>query len=309
MRDLNTIPLPELFVELTRAGDVRELIAMARREDLGEPARDVTSDSIIPASATGVGAFTARRPGVVAGLVALHYVVEAFGPRCELELEALDGDHVGPGAVAARLRGPLREMLAIERTALNLLCRLSGIATLTAECVRLAEAASPSHAPRICDTRKTTPGLRALEKYAVRCGGGWLHRLGLHDAMLIKDNHLAALGDGDVFAKLAEPIRAARESIALRFVELEVDSLDQLERALRLAPGLIDIILLDNMTPEQMRDAVAFRDRAGSKIQLEASGGVSLKTIGAIAASGVDRISVGALTHSAPALDFGLDLL
>lgn len=308
MRDLNAIPLPELLIELTRGADLRTLLEIARREDLGDPPVDVTSEALIRVDATGSAVFAARRPGVVAGLGALHFVVEVFAPDCTLEIEALDGDHVSPGAEVATLSGPLRQVLATERTALNLLCRLSGVATMTAEYVRLVEASSPTHAPKICDTRKTTPGWRALEKYAVRCGGGWLHRCGLHDAMLIKDNHLAALRDGNVFERLALILREARAQRDLRFVELEVDSLDQFERALGALDGLIDLILLDNMSPDQMRDAVALRNRRKSRTRLEASGGVALKTVGAIAASGVDRISVGALTHSAPALDFGLDL-
>ncbi len=308
MRDLNAIPLPELFVALTRFADVPALFAMAKREELGDAGCDVTSEALIPVELEGKASYVARRAGVVAGLAALHYVIEAFGPECRFDVSALDGDHVTPGAIVARIHGPMRQILAVERTSLNLLSQLSGIATKTAEYVRLAEASSPTHVPKICDTRKTTPGLRALEKYAVRCGGGWLHRCGLHDAMLIKDNHLAALANCDDFKSLAEHIGQVRAQHSLRFVELEVDSMEQFDRALAVAPGVLDMILLDNMSPELMRDAVQRRNQTAPGVKLEASGNVSTSTIGAIAASGVDRISVGALTHSAPALDFGLDM-
>ena len=308
MRDLNLLPLDELFAELTRDPAALACLDAAAREDLGVPPHDVTSEALIPAGATGEATFVCRAPGVIAGLAALPMLASGPAPNSAIDARIRDGAAVEVGAAIARIRGPLREILAFERTALNLLCRLSGIATHTARFVRAATNAVPAKPPKVCDTRKTTPGLRALEKYAVRCGGGWLHRMGLYDAMLIKDNHLRALGGASVFEQIIEPVRAARRRLALRFVELEVDTLEQLDSALTIAPGLIDIILLDNMPPDALREAVSRRDARAPGVLLEASGGVTLDTIGAIAVTGVDRISVGALTHSAPALDLALDL-
>jgi nicotinate-nucleotide pyrophosphorylase (carboxylating) len=219
-----------------------------------------------------------------------------------------DGMVAQVGTVIAQIEGPTRQILAFERTALNVLSRLSGVATVTAEYVRIAAEKAPAGCQHICDTRKTTPGLRALEKYAVRCGGSWLHRSGLFDAMLIKDNHLEHMGAKLDLNQLEGAIARARAGADLRFVELEVDTLEQLERALRLPAGLIDIVLLDNMNPDVIARAIEIRNEEAPSVQLEASGGVTLETVGAIAATGVDRISVGALTHSAPALDIGLDL-
>jgi nicotinate-nucleotide pyrophosphorylase (carboxylating) len=210
-----------------------------------------------------------------------------------------DGAQVGRGTLLAVVAGPLRSILAAERTALNFLQRLSGIATLTRKFV----AAAAGTRAKLLDTRKTTPGWRLLEKYAVRCGGGVNHRVGLYDGILIKDNHLAGLG-GDV----RRAVEAARthpgnEGIP---VEVEVDTLDQLEVALAVRA---DIVLLDNMSLDQLRTAVARRDAIAPDVLLEASGGVNLNTVQEIAATGVDRISVGALTHSAVALDIGLDYI
>lgn len=312
MRDLNTLPLPDLFAELTRDGVALRTIKIARTEDLGEPTMDVTSESLIAEDAVGQGAYVMRTSGVIAGLAALPMARDLFAPDCEIALGANDGDAVTAGATLARLAGPMRQILAMERASLNLLGRLCGIATLTCQYVAEAQRGRPDSPPKVCDTRKTTPGLRAFEKYAVRCGGGWLHRSSLADAMLIKDNHLRALGEGagvgDVFATLVAPIRAARRAHDLRFVEVEVDTLEQLNGALRLDPELVDIILLDNMPPATLQNAVALRDEKAPTVLLEASGGVSLDTIAAIAATGVDRISVGALTHGATSLDIGLDL-
>jgi nicotinate-nucleotide pyrophosphorylase (carboxylating) len=273
---------------------VRALIALALAEDLGD-AGDLTSQATIPPDATGRAAFVARSPGVVAGLQIIPLVADAVDPTLTVELLAADGAAVVPGDRLAVISGPLRGLLAAERTALNFVQRLSGIATLT----RRYRSAVVGTRARVMDTRKTTPGWRLLEKYAVGMGGGSNHRLGLYDGILIKDNHLAGLGP-DAIRKAVE---AARDFAPGHNIEVEVDTLDQLAEALA---ARADIVLLDNMPPDMLRQAVAMRDAAYPS-HLEASGGVNLDTIRAIAETGVERISVGAITHSAPALDIGLD--
>lgn len=268
------------------------LVELALAEDLG-PAGDRTSLALIPADRQSRAAFVVRPAGVVAGLPAAAMVCAAVDARLVFEMAVADGSSVTPGTTVATVAGPLRAILAAERTALNFLQRLSGVATLTRRYVDLVAGTRA----RILDTRKTTPGWRLLEKYAVRMGGGTNHRVGLYDGILIKDNHLAGVG-GDV-RRAVELGRA--DGLP---VEVEVDTAEQLEEA--LAAGA-DIVLLDNMTPEQLRAAVRRRDAVSPRTQLEASGGVNLSTVAAVAATGVDRISVGALTHSAPALDIGLD--
>ncbi|HEX4608033.1 MAG TPA: carboxylating nicotinate-nucleotide diphosphorylase [Urbifossiella sp.] len=278
------------------AAACRRLVEFALAEDLG-PAGDRTSTALIPAGQPGTAAVVARGPGVVAGLPAAAVVCASVDPSLVFTPACSDGTRVERGTVLATITGPLRAVLTAERTALNFLQRLSGVASLTR---RYVDAAAGTRAA-VLDTRKTTPGWRLLEKYAVRMGGGTNHRLGLYDGVLIKDNHLAGLG-GDV-RWAVETARAAPGNAGLP-VEVEVDTLDQLEHALA---ARADIVLLDNMTPEQMRAAVARRDAVSPDTRLEASGGITLATIAAIAATGVDRISVGALTHSAPALDIALD--
>lgn len=280
------------------AAACRRLIDLALAEDLGSTG-DRTSLSTIPAETRSRAAFVARTAGVVAGLPAAELVCRAVDPSLTFAHDIADGSRVERGTKLATVSGSLRSILAAERTALNFLQRLSGVATLTRKFV---DAAAGFRA-KLLDTRKTTPGWRLLEKYAVRCGGGANHRMGLHDAILIKDNHLAGLG-GDI-RRAMEAARAYPGNAGLS-VEVEVDTLDQLEVALAVKA---DIILLDNMTPDQMRAAVARRDAVAPGVLLEASGGVNLNTVRDIAATGVDRISVGALTHSAPALDIGLDFL
>ena len=311
MRDLNSLTLDDLFSELTREPWSSAWISAAFREDLGEPPSDVTSEIVIPAGTLGAGAFVARRAGVVAGLALMPMLAERFAPGAVLNMRTSDGSRTDAGAALAEITGDLRGILALERTALNTLGRLCGIASRSAEFVHAAGVGARDAgraAPAICDTRKTTPGLRAIEKYAVRCGGGTLHRIGLHDAVLVKDNHLRAIGGVDGFARLAASLRAARERRGLRFIEVEVDTLEQFERLIAAAPGLVDIVLLDNMAANELSAAAALRESLAPGVLLEASGGVSLATVGEIAATGVDRISVGALTHSAPALDVALDL-
>lgn len=303
--DLNGLPLAELFAALASGGLVRRLIELARDEDLGAVG-DITSRAwfddggAAPASARLV----ARESGTVAGLAALPLLRDAFAPASEVRASVSDGAAVEHGAVLATLRGPGRELLAIERTMLNLIGRLSGIATLTS---RYRAAKGADVRARLFDTRKTTPGLRLLEKYAVRCGGGFCHRLGLHDAVLVKDNHVAHVPLAELAQRATSAARRARADRPLRFVQIEVDTLEQFRELLRAEPGAIDLVLLDNMPPELLRRAVAMRDEAQSTIELEASGGVNLETIRAIAESGVDRISVGALTHQATGMDVALD--
>jgi nicotinate-nucleotide pyrophosphorylase (carboxylating) len=275
------------------------LVELALAEDLGETG-DRTSTALIPSNQRGRAAFVARGAGVVAGLPAAALVCDAAVPLLALEVHVPDGTAFTGRTKLATLTGPLRSILIAERTALNFLQRLSGVATLTRKYV---EAVGGLKA-KVLDTRKTTPGWRLLEKYAVRMGGGTNHRMGLHDGILIKDNHLAGLGDPATAVRRAVELARAFPGNAGLPVEVEVDSLDQLEQVLPVRP---EIVLLDNMPPELLRTAVARRDAVSPGTLLEASGGVTLTTIRAIAETGVDRISVGALTHSAPALDIGLD--
>jgi nicotinate-nucleotide pyrophosphorylase (carboxylating) len=287
-------------------GDLNRLILTARREDLGPRGRDITSRLLIPADARATAELRSRAAGRWCGTPLLQPIAHAFDRDIRVEPLLDDGAILEPGAVVARFSGPLRAVLAMERVTLNFVTHLSGIATLTA---RYVAAIAGTHAA-IYDTRKTLPGLRGLEKYAVVCGGGVSHRFGLHDAILAKDNHLAAWAPGDLPAAITMAIIKARHlKPAPTFIEVEVDTLDQLAMVLAIEePGRPDMVLLDNMTPQQLTAAVALRARVAPRVALEASGGVNLQTVAAIAASGVDRISVGALTHSAPALDLGLDI-
>lgn len=280
------------------AAAARSLIALALAEDLGD-AGDRTTLSTIPAIATATAAFAVRSGGVVAGLPVAALVCEAVDSSLVFTPTVPDGTTLPPKGRAATVAGKLQSILIAERTALNFLQRLSGVASLTRKYV---DAVAGTRAT-VLDTRKTTPGWRLLEKYAVRCGGGTNHRVGLYDAILIKDNHIAGVG-GDVSAA----VRAARTypGNAGLPVEVEVDTLEQLDRVLAERP---EIVLLDNMPAEVLRQAVTMRDAASPGTKLEASGGVNLTTIRGMAEAGVDRISVGAITHSAPALDIGLDYL
>jgi nicotinate-nucleotide pyrophosphorylase (carboxylating) len=275
------------------------LIELALAEDLG-PTGDRTSEALIPAGQPGRAVFVARGPGVVSGVPVAGLVIAAVDPALALDVHVPDGSPVERGDRIATVSGPLRSILVAERTALNFLQRLSGVATLTRKYV---EAISGLRA-KVLDTRKTTPGWRLLEKYAVRMGGGTNHRVGLYDGILIKDNHLAGLGDPSTAVKRAVELARAHPGNAGLPVEVEVDSLEQLEQALAVRP---EIVLLDNMPPDQLRAAVARRNVVAPSTLLEASGGVNLSTVRAIAEAGVDRISVGAVTHSAPALDIALD--
>lgn len=274
--------LPDLIVD--------PVVRAALAEDLGA-AGDVTSLACIPAGTRLTTVIAARREGRIAGLDCARLAFAAVG-GCRYEPLARDGDDVAAGAALARIEGEARSILTAERTALNFVQRLSGVATLTRAYVRAVAHTGAA----ITDTRKTTPGLRALEKMAVRCGGARNHRFGLDDAVLIKDNHVAACGG------VGAAVRAARAAVGhLVKVEVEIDRLDQLEEALAEGP---DVVMLDNFSLADMRAAVA---ATAGRAVLEASGGVDLTTVAGIAETGVDVISVGALTHSAPILDVALD--
>lgn len=270
------------------------IVRLALAEDLGR-AGDLTTDATIPRSTQMRAVIAARKPGIVAGLDAAAYALKLVDETVSLNIHLPDGSALTPGAVIAELSGSAASILTAERTLLNFMGRLSGIATLTRQYV---EAVKHTKAKIVC-TRKTTPGHRALEKRAVRCGGGTSHRYGLDDAILIKDNHIAACG-GDIGTAIA---RAKAHAGHLRMIEVEVDTLAQLEEALKHTPHAI---LLDNMDPGTLRAAVGL---TAGRVTLEASGGVSLDTVAVLAETGVDYISVGALTHSAPNLDLGLDVI
>ncbi|MEC9373671.1 MAG: carboxylating nicotinate-nucleotide diphosphorylase [Planctomycetota bacterium] len=306
MQDLNQLSLPDLFSHLCESGLVRRLLEVAREEDVGSG--DVTSAaSFTKGGESGIASITAREPGILCGIALLPLLIDVFEVDATSTARLRDGERFESGETIATLEGRLDHILTLERTLLNLFARLSGVATLTRRYVAAA-AGAPGSRAGVYDTRKTTPGLRMLEKYAVRCGGGRNHRIGLSDALLIKDNHIASIPEDRLADRLREIIREARADRDLRFVEVEVDRLSQFERILGLEPGEVDIVLLDNMKPDQLREAVQLRDDAKSRIELEASGGVTLETIGGIAATGIERISVGRITQSAPPLDIGLDL-
>ena len=276
-------PLPVPLVEAA--------ISAALAEDLGLLG-DITTNATVAAETKAEAVIAARKPGVVSGLQLAEAAFSSLDPHVIFEILTPDGGTVAAGAVIARVKGNARAILTAERVALNFMGRMSGIATLTR---RYVDAIKGTNA-KFADTRKTTPGLRAFEKYAVRCGGGQNHRTGLFDAVLIKDNHIAAAGS---LSKAVEGARALAGHMVK--IEVEVDTLDQLKEAL---VHKIDAVLLDNMTPATLSKAAKM---VAGRCLTEASGGVNLDTVRAIAESGVDLISVGALTHSAPALDLGLD--
>jgi nicotinate-nucleotide pyrophosphorylase (carboxylating) len=273
--------------------EIDAVVTRALAEDLGR-AGDVTSIATIPEDAQARAVVVARKAGLISGLPLVAATFHKLAPEATIEATARDGVSVAANAALMHVAGPARALLAAERTALNFLGHLSGVASATHEFARRV-----AHTKlRICCTRKTTPGLRALEKYAVRCGGGFNHRFGLDDAMLIKDNHIAVAGG---IRAVLERARGAAGHLVK--IEIEVDTLDQLAEV--LAVGLADAVLLDNMEPATLRQAVA---KVGGKIPLEASGGITLDTIAAIAATGVDYASSGWITHSAPNLDVAVDI-
>lgn len=282
---MSLAPMPPVIVE--------EAVARALREDFGD-AGDITTNATIPADAKSKAVIAARKPGVIAGIDAALAAFRLVDPQTVVTVENGDGAHVKKGDVILKIEGAARAILSAERIALNFMCHLSGIATATAELVREAEGTNC----KIVCTRKTTPGLRAFEKHAVRCGGGHNHRFGLYDAVMIKDNHIVASGG------IGKALSAARDAIGhMTKIEIEVDRLDQLEEALSNGAN---VVLLDNMSPDELKKAVEInRGRAA----LEASGNVTAKSVRAIAATGVDVISSGWITHSAPNLDLGLDFI
>ncbi|MFW5951429.1 MAG: carboxylating nicotinate-nucleotide diphosphorylase [Gemmatimonadota bacterium] len=266
----------------------------ALAEDVGSG--DITTDLLVPRATTVRATLVARMAGVACGLELAAVVFRTLDPTLEVELRAADGDSVEAGAVLLTVTGAARPILSAERVALNFVGGLSGIASLTREYVRAVEGTGA----RVVDTRKTTPGLRALEKYAVRCGGAHNHRFGLSDAFMLKDNHRAALASAGL--ALPDAVRAARSRLGHNVaITVEVDAIEQVAEALEAGA---DALLLDNMTPEQL--ALAVRQVAGQALT-EASGGITLESVRVAAESGVDLISVGALTHSAPALDVALE--
>ncbi|HQY89099.1 MAG TPA: carboxylating nicotinate-nucleotide diphosphorylase [Tepidisphaeraceae bacterium] len=288
--------------------EFKPLIDLALREDVG--AGDVTSELLIEENAIGVGTLLQKAPGVACGLPIVEHVCRVFDERLHVELipgfhlELIEGRFSDQKITPLlRIRGPMRALLAAERTVLNFLQHLSGVATMTHRYVKRIEGTKAT----ICDTRKTLPGFRALDKYAVSVGGATNHRTGLFDMVLVKDNHLAAISGSDWASRLRAKVVESRKNRPEIPIEVEVANLDQLRHVL-LIDG-INFILLDNMDCPTMERAVRLRDEAGrTNVQLEASGGVTLETVRNIALTGVERISVGAITHSAPALDISLEV-
>lgn len=300
--------------------DTIKLIESSLTEDTGaadlDAGIDCTTDAIVPKDATASAAFVSRKTGTVCGVEVAKLVAERYAPRVELSPSIADGESVQPQQTIATLSGPAHDILTIERTCLNFMCRLSGISTLVREFMDQVAGTSA----QVLDTRKTTPGWRRIEKYAVQCGGGSNHRMGLYDAVMLKDNHLAfyrsqvETEDGVIPKALAQSRQWIMENAARlpngeqTILQLEVDTIAQFEVAISESNETVpDIVLLDNMSTEQLSAAVKIRDAKSPAVLLEASGGVNLKTIAGIAATGVDRISVGALTHSAVNFDIGLD--
>ena len=283
---------PELQDKMTSKLRIKEIVGLALKEDLG--GGDITSEALIPNKARGVASITAKENMVVAGLEVAKEVFSILDAGIHFETDKKDGEEVGKGDVIALVTGDARTLLTGERTALNFLQRLSAVATLTREFVKRVEGAKAV----IVDTRKTTPGLRALEKYAVRVGGGRNHRQGLHDMFLIKDNHIALVGG------VKEAVEMARQAASMPVkIEVEAETLQQVREALEAEA---DIIMLDNMTIDEMREAVTV---IKGWAQVEASGGIDLERVMAVAETGVDFISVGGITHSAGSVDISMDIV
>src|SRR3984957_9761553 len=289
--------------------DIRDIIQLARREDLQDD--DVTSRLMVPEDAVGVGTLLQKEVGVSCGLPLVEMICRVFDERLRVEpipgfhLDIIEGRYSDARSLPlVRIRGPLRSLLSAERVILNFLQHLSGVATTTHRFVRRVNGT----AAQIFDPRKTLPGLRVLDKYAVRCGGGHNHRMGLFDGLLVKDNHIAAIPLKELVGYLSQAIARSRAESSDRLIEIEVESLEQLREVMKVEGSYV--VLLDNMDCPKMQTAVELRDRAGKKekVLLEASGGVTLETVRSIALTGVDRIAVGAITHSAPALDIGMDI-
>lgn len=297
--------LPEFASFLRSNGQIQRLLQIAYDEDLGPDAHDWTGELMFTPDQTSSAILALREPATIAGLAFVPDVIELFvndGESVDWQPAVQDGQRHGSGTPLGTLSGSSIALVRLERTLLNLVSRLSGIATRTRYFVDLVDGTDVS----ICDTRKTTPGLRAVEKYAVRCGGGVSHRMGLYDALLVKDNHLAGL-DESAFKERVTIASSKARTQNLAFVQVEVDTLTQLKWILDLDQGVCDIVLLDNMLPEVLTQAVALRDAHNPSLQLEASGGINESTLPAIAQTGIDRISIGGLTHQAVSVDIGLD--
>lgn len=304
--------LSELWAQIEASGALRRLLELARDEDLGPGGEPGDITSLLTDDEQVEAYLRSRSSGRLSGAWCVGPVLsvlapEARGVRVSPHID--DGSKINPGDVIVTIAGPRRAVLAAERTMLNLVGRLSGIATRTAAFVRELNGLPT----RLLDTRKTTPGLRVLEKYAVRCGGGFSHRMGLYDAVLLKDNHIAGIPVDRLAQAVTDMSQRARTLAAergakLSFIELEVDTLSQLQAVLKAGGCGVDIVLLDNMEPSALRKAVDMRNASGTGILLEASGGVTLENLRALAETGIDRISVGGLTHQAVSLDVGLDL-
>jgi nicotinate-nucleotide pyrophosphorylase (carboxylating) len=289
--------------------EIRDIIHLARREDLEDD--DVTSRLLVPEEMIGVGTLLQKEVGVTCGLPVAEMICRVYDERLRVEpipgfhLDILEGRFSDARSLPLlRIRGPMRSLLSAERVVLNFLQHLSGVATQTHRCVQRVKGTDA----KIYDTRKTLPGFRVLDKYAVRCGGGYNHRFGLFDGLLVKDNHIAGIPLKQLAGHLAQSIAKSRAEAVDRLIEIEVESLEQLREVLTLEGEFV--ILLDNMDCPKMQTAIELRDRAGrkGKVALEASGGVTLETLRPIALTGVDRIAVGAITHSAPALDINMDI-
>jgi nicotinate-nucleotide pyrophosphorylase (carboxylating) len=289
--------------------EIRDIIQLARREDLRDD--DVTSRLLVSEEAVGVGTLLQKEVGVTCGLPLVEMICRVYDERLRVEpipgfhLDIIEGRFSDARTLPlVRIRGPLRSLLSAERVILNFLQHMCGVATQTFRFVRRIDGT----AAKIYDTRKTLPGLRELDKYAVRRGGGFNHRMGLFDGLLVKDNHLAAISLKDLAGRLSQAVAQSRAEAPDRLVEIEVESLEQLREALKLEGNFA--ILLDNMDCPKMELAVEMRDKAGKKgkVALEASGGVTLETVRSIALTGVDRIAVGLITHSAPALDISMEI-
>jgi nicotinate-nucleotide pyrophosphorylase (carboxylating) len=296
---MKPIPIPQAARD-----NLHQLLSIAHEEDLGSG--DVTG-RLLPAALRATGRFIAREPLTICGSVFIEDIARAYDEIIDTEILVREGANLEPGDIIAEWFGPAWAVMAAERVALNFLQRLSGVASMTR---RYVHAVAGTNA-MIYDTRKTTPGWRALEKYAVRVGGGENHRMGLYDAVLVKDNHLAALvsaGQDNPLAEMGPKLDELRKALPHNgFVEIEVDTIKQYETALTLP---VDVILLDNMRPAKLRKAIEMRAQAGREdIKLEASGGITLKSVQAVAETGVDRIALGTLTHSAPAADIALDII
>jgi nicotinate-nucleotide pyrophosphorylase (carboxylating) len=322
--DIPQASLDEVFRSACASGLVRRVFELAADEDLGMLSRrapdalpaarresryagDLTTEACIAPDVRATASLVARAPGVVSGLACVPMLLEVFCTDVAWRADAKDGEAASKDAVLGSLEGPLDELLVVERTLLNMLGRLSGVATHARAYVQRTQGTSA----RIYDTRKTTPGLRALEKYAVRCGGAQSHRMGLFDAVLIKDNHLAGVGVRELPAFVNSAMERTRELAGQRdvYFQVEVDSLEQFEALLTGVPRGLSAVLLDNMTTDMLRMAVSMRAaHKRGEVALEASGGVTLDTVTDIAKTGVDRISVGAMTHSSVQLDVAMDI-